>query len=92
MTPGNTHRAREAQGGGPEGSPHPPCGPRIVTVTIEATGGTSVGPGDRVRRGQDLGLAPDFDGRVLSPVPGIVKACGFDAERHVFEITIAADE
>ena len=92
MTSGNTQQVREAQGGGPASGPRRGRGPRIVTVTVEATGGTSVGPGDRVRRGQDLGLAPDFDGRVLSPVSGVVKACGFDAERHVFEITIAADE
>ncbi|MGE5592844.1 MAG: hypothetical protein ACM3X3_04060 [Betaproteobacteria bacterium] len=66
--------------------------PRVVTVAVEATGGTRVGPGDRVRRGQDLGVAPGFGGRVLCPVSGTVEACGFDPRRHVFEITIVADE
>lgn len=68
-------------------------GDNRITIVVEATGGMSVGPGDRVRRGQDLGLSPDFGGRrVLSPASGVVEACGFDSGRHVFEITIVAEE
>ena len=59
-----------------------------VDIEVEATGGTRVGVGDHVVRGQDLGVALDFAGRVLSPVDGVVEAIGFNPGTHRFEISI----
>lgn len=59
-----------------------------VDIEVEATGGTRVGVGDPVTRGQDLGMAPDFAGRVLSPVDGVVETIGFNPGTHRFEISI----
>ncbi|MEA4883165.1 MAG: hypothetical protein VB144_05840 [Clostridia bacterium] len=62
-----------------------------VEVEVEATGGIRVGLGDRVTRGQDLGIAPDFGGRALSPVDGVVEAIGFNPGTHRFEMTIRVE-
>jgi hypothetical protein len=59
-----------------------------IMIEVEATGGTSVAPGDKVRRGQDLGTSPDFSGRVMCPIDGLVEACRFDPGTHRFKIII----
>ena len=43
-----------------------------IEVEVEATGGVNVQLGDRISRGQALGLAPDFSGPVVSPADGVV--------------------
>ena len=47
-----------------------------IEVEVEATGGVNVQLGDRISRGQALGLAPDFSGPVVSPADGVVAAIG----------------
>jgi Na+-translocating ferredoxin:NAD+ oxidoreductase RnfC subunit len=59
-----------------------------IMIEVEATGGTSVAPGDKVRCGQDLGTSPDFSGRVMCPIDGLVEACRFDPGTHRFKIII----
>lgn len=63
-----------------------------IIVEVEATGGVTVRPQDKVVQGQDLGLSPDFKGRVVAPVSGKVEWCAFRPDKHVFEICILPDE
>jgi hypothetical protein len=62
-----------------------------IRIEVEATGGTSVAAGDRVRCGQDLGISPDFSERVVCHADGLVEACVFNPDTHRFEITIVPD-
>lgn len=59
-----------------------------IAIEVEATGGTSVATGDRVRLGHDLGISLDFSGRVTCPIDGVVGACKFNPGTHRFEIII----
>ena len=59
-----------------------------IEVEVEATGGVNVQLGDRISRGQALGLAPAFSGPVVSPADGVVAAIGFNPTTHRFEISI----
>jgi Na+-translocating ferredoxin:NAD+ oxidoreductase RnfC subunit len=57
-------------------------GKNIFTVFIDAATGPNVSIGQKVDAGQVLGRSPDQK-PVLSPAHGTVKACVFDAEKHL---------
>lgn len=67
-------------------------GTERIILEVEATGGVAVRPQDKVVRGQDLGLSPDFKGLVVAPVSGKVEWCAFRPDKHVFEICILPDK
>lgn len=60
----------------------------IHQLQVGATFGATVKVGDQVKKGQRLGTARDFKTPVLSPVDGRVKKVSFDADEHVFVVTI----
>ena len=62
---------------------------RSVTVFIDATTGPSVSVGQEVNAGQVLGRTTDQK-LVTSPVHGTVKACVFDADKHLLCLLIEA--
>ena len=62
-----------------------------IEVEVEATGGVNVQLGDRISRGQALGLAPDFSGPVVSPADGVVAAIGFNPTTHRFRYPSVLD-
>jgi len=55
---------------------------KVVRVLVDATTGPTVSIGQKVKRGQVVGRFPDGSS-VTSPVSGIVKACTFDADKHL---------
>jgi Na+-translocating ferredoxin:NAD+ oxidoreductase RnfC subunit len=58
-----------------------------VTVFIDATTGPSVSIGQEVNAGQVVGHTPDQK-PVASPIHGTVKACVFDADKHLLCLLI----
>jgi Na+-translocating ferredoxin:NAD+ oxidoreductase RnfC subunit len=54
----------------------------VFTVFIDATTGPTVSIGQKVNAGQVLGRSTDQK-PVTSPVQGTVKACVFDADKHL---------
>jgi Na+-translocating ferredoxin:NAD+ oxidoreductase RnfC subunit len=60
---------------------------KAVTVFIDAATGPSVSIGQEVNAGQLVGRTPDQK-PVTSPVHGTVKACVFDADKHLLCLLI----
>jgi Na+-translocating ferredoxin:NAD+ oxidoreductase RnfC subunit len=60
---------------------------KAVTVYIDATTGPSVSVGQEVNAGQVVGRTTDQK-PVTSPVHGTVKACVFDADKHLLCVLI----
>jgi len=58
-----------------------------VTVFIDATTGTNVSIGQEVNVGQVVGYSTD-QRPVISSVHGTVKACVFDADKHLLCLLI----
>ena len=63
---------------------------KAVTVFIDAATGPHVSIGQEVHAGQVVGLSTDQK-PVPSPVHGTVKACVFDAEKHLLCLFIEKD-
>jgi len=59
----------------------------VFTVFIDAATGPNVSIGQKVNAGQVLGRSPDQK-PVTSPVHGTVKACVFDADKHLLCLLI----
>jgi len=59
-----------------------------ITVRAEATFGLKVRIGDRVRRGQLIGISADTKEPLPSPLTGIVKGVEFDSEEHAFVVVL----
>ena len=60
---------------------------KVVNVFIDATTGPSVSVGQEVNAGQVVGRTADQK-PVTSPVHGTVKACVFDADKHLLCLLI----
>ena len=60
---------------------------KVITVFIDATTGPNVSIGQEVNAGQVVGRSTDQK-PVTSPVHGTVKACVFDAEKHLLCLLI----
>jgi Na+-translocating ferredoxin:NAD+ oxidoreductase RnfC subunit len=60
---------------------------KAVTVFIDATTGPDVSIGQEVNAGQVVGRSTDQK-PVTSPVHGTVKACVFDADKHLLCLLI----
>lgn len=63
-----------------------------VTLRVEASFGTAVKPGDRVRKGDRVGIDPKLKQWVLSPIEGKVVSVEFDPETHHFIVKITEYE
>lgn len=61
---------------------------RRLTLEVEASTGVAARVGESVRRGQELGTRPDFQGRVLAPDDAVITGIGFVPEKHVFVIEL----
>lgn len=48
--------------------------------------------GQKVRQGDEVGMAADFKNKVVAPVDGKVIDCSFNPEDHTFVIQIQAME
>lgn len=64
----------------------------IITLIVEASTGVSVKKGQKVRQGDEMGMAPDFKSKVVAPVDGEVIDYSFNPEDHTFVIQIQAIE
>lgn len=64
----------------------------IITLIVEASTGVSVKKGQKVRQGDEIGMAPDFKSKVFTPVDGEVIDYSFNPEDHTFVIKIQAIE
>lgn len=62
--------------------------PEFVTVILEASRGCLRKPGEKVRKGDKLGILPGFAGDALSPVDGIIKSVGFSSDTHTLWVVI----
>jgi Na+-translocating ferredoxin:NAD+ oxidoreductase RnfC subunit len=60
---------------------------RAVTVFIDAATGPTVSIGQEVNAGQVVGRTTDQN-PVTSPIHGTVKACVFDADKHMLCLLI----
>jgi Na+-translocating ferredoxin:NAD+ oxidoreductase RnfC subunit len=60
---------------------------KSVTVFIDAATGPTVSIGQEVNAGQVVGRTTDQK-PVISPVHGTVKACVFDADKHMLCLLI----
>ncbi len=58
------------------------------TLQVEATSGIKIKVGDRVKKGEKVGLSPGPNNSVLSPREGIVEDIAFDSEKHMFAIRL----
>ena len=64
----------------------------IITLIVEASTGVLVRKGQKVRQGDEMGMAPDFKSKVVAPVDGEVIDYSFNPEDHTFVIQIQAIE
>lgn len=62
----------------------------IITLIVEASTGVLVKKGQKVRQGDEIGIATDFKSKVVAPVNGEVIDCSFKAEDHTFVVQIQA--
>lgn len=62
----------------------------IITLIVEASTGVLVKKGQKVRQGDEIGMATDFKSKVIIPVDGKVVDCSFNPEDHTFVIQIQA--
>ncbi len=58
------------------------------TLQVEATPGIKIKVGDRVKKGEKVGLSPDLNNSVLSPREGIVEDIAFEGAKHMFVIRL----
>lgn len=64
----------------------------IITLIVEASTGVLVKKGQKVRQGDEIGMATDFKSKVIIPVDGKVIDCSFNPEDHTFVIQIQVIE
>jgi glycine cleavage system H lipoate-binding protein len=64
----------------------------IITLIVEASTGVLVKKGQKVRQGDEVGMATDFKSKVVVPVDGEVIDCSFNPEDHTFVIQIQVIE
>lgn len=64
----------------------------IITLIVETSTGVLVKKGQRVRQGDEVGMATDFKSKVVVPVDGEVIDYRFNPEDHTFVIQIQAIE
>ena len=60
----------------------------IITLIVEASTGVLVKKGQKVRQGDEVGMAANFKNKVVAPVDGKVIDCSFNPEDHTFVIKI----
>lgn len=63
-----------------------------ITLIVEASTGVLVKKGQKVRQGDEIGMATDFKSKVIVPVDGKVIDCSFNPEDHTFVIQIQVIE
>lgn len=64
----------------------------IITLIVEASTGVLVKKGQKVRQGDEIGMATDFKSKVIVPVDGKVIDCSFNPEDHTFVIQVQVIE
>ena len=60
----------------------------IYVLNVEASFGVKVKVGDRVKKGMELGMNPNAQGTLVSPVSGSVSDISFNPRNHTLEIKI----
>ena len=60
-----------------------------IVLKADATRGVAVEVGQRVEKGELLGVAADGSGELAAPESGVVKSIIFEGEKHVFEIALS---
>ena len=55
---------------------------RIETVLVDATTGSAISVGQKVKTGETVGHTPEGS-VVVSPISGTLLACQFDADKHL---------
>lgn len=60
----------------------------VMVFEIESSLNTSYKRGDRIKKGAFLGLTPNLDGAVFSPITGKVKSITLNMEKQVVNVEI----
>jgi Na+-translocating ferredoxin:NAD+ oxidoreductase RnfC subunit len=64
---------------------------REVVLEVDATFGLKVQAGDRVQRGDEIGIKAGTSEVLTAAVSGTVKGVAFDAASHTFEVRLEPD-
>lgn len=59
-----------------------------LVFEVEASYGTKVKIGDKVKKGQILGISLDFKEEVRSTIDGLVRGIEFNPQNHSFLIEV----
>lgn len=59
-----------------------------ITLKIEATSGIKKKVGNKVKKGEKIGICPDLKNHIFSPVNGTIEDISFNGHRHVFVVKI----
>ncbi len=62
-----------------------------VILHLDATFGSKVKIGDRIKTGQEVGKDSDSDQIVVSPMAGVISSITFNPENHTFVVVIKAE-
>ncbi|MDI3280080.1 MAG: hypothetical protein QJR13_01745 [Bacillota bacterium] len=60
-------------------------------IVLEASQGCTKKPGDRVAKGEKLGVLPGRAGTAWAPFAGVIRQIGFSSEDHTLKVLLEAD-
>ncbi len=59
-----------------------------IMLQVEAGPGVKIKVGDKVKKGEKIGISPDQTNLILSPVNGIIEDISFDGQGHLFVVKV----
>ena len=60
-------------------------------MKVDAASGLKVEVGDMVQSGAEIGIEPDTEKPLVSPVAGVIKGIAFNSDEHIFEVLLQRD-